>query len=110
MQELIEAKFSIGNVVKHKFLNFRGVIFDLDPSFNNTEEWYNSIPEDFRPSKDQPFYHVFAENEEIFYIAYVSEQNLIDDVESGPANHPDIKKIFSHFDGKAYIPHNLATN
>ena len=77
---------------------------------NNTEEWYNSIPKDFRPKKDQPFYHVFAENEEIFYIAYVSEQNLIDDVESGPANHPDIKKIFSHFDGNSYIPHNLATN
>ena len=110
MQELVEAKFSIGNIVKHKFLNFRGVIFDLDPMFNNTEEWYNSIPKDFRPRKDQPFYHVFAENEEIFYIAYVSEQNLIDDVESGPANHPDIKKIFSHFDGNSYIPHNLATN
>ena len=110
MQELVEAKFSIGNVVKHKFLNFRGVIFDLDPSFNNTEEWYNSIPKDFRPKKDQPFYHVFAENEEIFYIAYVSEQNLINDVESGPANHTDIKKIFSNFDGNSYIPHNLATN
>ena len=76
MQELIEAKFSIGDVVKHKFLNFRGVIFDLDPTFNNTEEWYNSIPKDFRPKKEQPFYHLFAENEEIFYIAYVSEQNL----------------------------------
>ena len=76
MQELVEAKFSIGNVVKHKFLNFRGVIFDLDPSFNNTEEWYNSIPKDFRPKKDQPFYHVFAENEEIFYIAYVSNFGL----------------------------------
>ena len=110
MQELVEAKFSIGNVVKHKFLNFRGVIFDLDPSFNNTEEWYNSIPKDFRPKKAHPFYHVFAENEEIFYIAYVSEQNLINDVENGPANHPDIKKIFSHFDGNSYIPHNLATN
>ena len=110
MQELVEAKFYIGNIVRHKFLDFRGVVFDLDPSFNNTEEWYNSIPKDFRPKKDQPFYHVFAENEEIFYIAYVSEQNLIDDAESGPANHPDIKKIFSHFDGNSYIPHNLATN
>ena len=68
MQELVEAKFSIGNIVKHKFLDFRGVVFDLDPSFNNTEEWYNAIPEDFRPRKDQPFYHIFAENEEIFYI------------------------------------------
>ena len=110
MKEVVETNFSIGQVVKHKFLDFRGVIFDVDPEFNNTEEWYQSIPSQIRPSKDQPFYHVFAENEEIFYIAYVSEQNLIDDVESGPANHPDIKKIFSHFDGNAYIPHNLATN
>ena len=110
MQELIETKFSIGNVVKHKFLNFRGVIFDVDPSFNNTEEWYNSIPKNFRPRKDQPFYHIFAENEEIFYIAYVSEQNLKNDLTNGPANHPDVKKIFSHFDGKCHIPHSVTTN
>ena len=76
MQDLIEAKFSIGDIVKHKFLNFRGVIFDLDPVFANTEEWYNAIPKDFRPDKNQPFYHLFAENEEVFYIAYVSEHNF----------------------------------
>ena len=110
MQKLVEAKFSIGNVIKHKFLNFRGVIFDLDPSFNNTEEWYNAIPKNIRPKKDQPFYHIFAENEEIFYIAYVSEQNLLDDLRGGPASHPDIKKIFSHFNGKSYIPHGVTTN
>ena len=110
MQELVEAKFSIGNIVKHKFLNFRGVIFDLDPSFNNTDEWYKAIPKKFRPNKNQPFYHLFAENEEIFYIAYVSEQNLLDDLDGGPANHPDIKMIFSHFNGKYYIPHERSKN
>ncbi|MBR50940.1 MAG: DNA-binding protein [Gammaproteobacteria bacterium] len=110
MQELVEAKFSIGNIVKHKFLNFRGVIFDLDPIFNNTDEWYNSIPENFRPRKDQPFYHLFAENNEIFYIAYVSEQNLVIDSKNGPAYHPDIKRIFSHFDGKKYIPFEKTKN
>ena len=110
MQDLVEAKFSIGNIVKHKFLNFRGVIFDLDPVFANTEEWYNAIPKDFRPDKNQPFYHLFAENEEVFYIAYVSEQNLLNDIENGAANHPDIRMIFSHFDGKSYIPHERATN
>jgi|TARA_B100001094_G_scaffold114866_1_gene110847 heat shock protein HspQ len=110
MQELVEAKFSIGNIVKHKFLKFRGVIFDLDPAFNNTDEWYNAIPKKFRPNKDQPFYHLFAENEEIFYIAYVSEQNLLDDLEGGPAKHPDIKMIFSKFDGKSYIPHERSKN
>ena len=110
MQELIEAKFSIGDVVKHKFLNFRGVIFDLDPTFNNTEEWYNAIPKDFRPKKDQPFYHLFAENEEIFYIAYVSEQNLNIDISGIPANHPDISKIFSHFNGTSYVPYKKTKN
>ena len=110
MQDLVEAKFSIGDVVKHKFLNFRGVIFDLDPTFNNTEEWYNAIPKDFRPKKDQPFYHLFAENEEIFYIAYVSEQNLNIDISGIPANHPDISKIFSHFNGTSYIPYKKTKN
>ena len=110
MQELIEAKFSIGDVVKHKFLNFKGVIFDLDPTFNNTEEWYNAIPKDFRPRKDQPFYHLFAENEEIFYIAYVSEHNLNIDNSGIPANHPDIMKIFSHFNGVSYVPHEKTKN
>ena len=110
MQDLVEAKFSIGNIVKHKFLNFRGVVFDLDPVFANTEEWYNAIPKDFRPDKNQPFYHLFAENEEIFYIAYVSEQNLLADADNCIVNHPDIKMIFSHFDGKNYIPHERSTN
>ena len=110
MQKLVEAKFSIGNIVKHRFLNFRGVIFDLDPEFNNSEEWYLAIPEQIRPSKDQPFYHLFAENEEIFYIAYVSEQNLNIDNSGIPANHPDIIKIFSHFNGVSYVPHEKTKN
>ncbi len=110
MQEVIEAKFSIGNIVKHRFLNFRGVIFDLDPKFNNTEEWYKAIPKNLRPKKDQPFYHLFAENEEIFYIAYVSEQNLLHDASNKEASHPDIKKVFSHYDGKNYIPFDRSKN
>ena len=79
MKEVVETNFSIGQVVKHKFLDFRGVIFDVDPEFNNTEEWYQSIPSQIRPSKDQPFYHVFAENDDVFYTAYVSQQNLLVD-------------------------------
>ena len=110
MTDIIETEYSIGQIVKHKYLDFRGVIYDVDPEFNNTEEWYQSIPSAMRPRKDQPFYHIFAENEEIFYIAYVSEQNLLEDKENGPANHPDIKKIFSHFDGECYIPHKRAKN
>ncbi len=74
-----DAKFKIGEIVKHRFLSFRGVIFDVDPTFNNTEEWWLSIPEDIRPKKDQPFYHLLAENEVTEYVAYVSEQNLLFD-------------------------------
>ena len=102
MQDLVEAKFSIGNIVKHKFLNFRGVVFDLDPVFANTEEWYNAIPKDFRPDKNQPFYHLFAENEEIFYIAYVSEQNLIVDNSKEPIRHPLVNEVFSGKRGSVY--------
>ena len=80
MKEIIETNFAIGQVVRHKFLDFRGVIFDVDPEFNNTEEWYQSIPAQIRPKKDQPFYHVFAENEDVFYTAYVSQQNLLADI------------------------------
>eukprot|EP01025_Chloroclados_australasicus_P056772 TRINITY_DN70633_c0_g1_i1.p2 TRINITY_DN70633_c0_g1~~TRINITY_DN70633_c0_g1_i1.p2 ORF type:complete len:110 (+),score=7.01 TRINITY_DN70633_c0_g1_i1:166-495(+) len=71
------AKFTIGQVVRHRIYPFRGVIFDVDPEYGNTDEWYESIPEEIRPDKDQPFYHLFAENEETEYIAYVSEQNLL---------------------------------
>ena len=110
MKDIVETNFAIGQVVRHKHLDFRGVIFDVDPEFNNTEEWYQSIPAQIRPKKDQPYYHLFAENEEIFYIAYVSEQNLVHDKSLLPANHPDLKQIFSHFDGKKYIPHKKNKN
>ena len=110
MQKLVEAKFSIGNIVKHRFLNFRGVIFDLDPEFNNSEEWYLAIPEQIRSSKDQPFYHLFAENKEIFYIAYVSEQNLLSDKSRKQCNHPGIKEIFESFNGLNYLPYKKAKN
>ena len=98
MKELIETNYSIGQVVRHKYLDFRGVIFDVDPEFNNTEEWYQSIPQQIRPRKDQPFYHVFAENDDVFYTAYVSQQNLIGDGENGPLEHPDLEEIFSGMD------------
>ncbi len=88
------AKFGIGQVVKHRKYPFRGVVFDVDPVFSNTEEWYQSIPADMRPSKDQPFYHLFAENEESEYIAYVSEQNLVVDSSGEPVRHPKVGEFF----------------
>jgi len=89
-----QAKYTIGQVVKHRIYPFRGVIFDVDLEFSNTEEWWLSIPEDARPRKDQPFYHLFAENEENEYIAYVSEQNLLPDESGMPLRHPQIEEVF----------------
>jgi len=88
------AHFAIGDVVRHKMFDFRGVIFDVDPVFANSEEWYESIPEDVRPSKDQPFYHLLAENAESSYVAYVSQQNLIADDNDEPVDHPAIATMF----------------
>ena len=82
------AKFHIGLAVRHRIYGFRGIIFDVDPEFANTEEWYESIPENVRPSKDQPFYHLLAENDDSYYGAYVSEGNLLPDSENGPVEHP----------------------
>ena len=88
------AKFSLGQIVKHRKYPFRGVIFDIDPTFANTEEWLLSIPEEVRPTKEQPFYHLFAENAESRYIAYVSEQNLLPDETGKPVRHPQIAEVF----------------
>jgi len=88
------AKFMIGGVVGHRFYPFRGVIFDIDPTFSNTEEWWEAIPEETRPEKDQPYYHLLAENEETEYIAYVSEQNLLPDSIETPVRHPQVEEMF----------------
>jgi len=97
------AKFSIGDIVKHKHFNFRGVIYDVDFEFNNSEVWYSSIPKDVRPRKDQPFYHLLAENNEITYEAYVSEQNLTIDDSNEPIRHPLIEEIFTGKKGSGYF-------
>lgn len=104
-----KAKFGLGQVVKHRKFPFRGVVFDIDPEFNNTEDWWLSIPEDVRPRKDQPFYHLFAENEETEYIAYVSEQNLLPDNSREPVRHPQIAEMFTRGrDGHYKMKRNLA--
>ena len=97
------AKFKIGQIVRHRVHPFRGVIFDVDPEFSNTEEWWLSIPEELRPRKDQPFYHLFAENETSYYVAYVSEQNLLADRSGMPIDHPDVGEYFTELDGDHYL-------
>jgi heat shock protein HspQ len=104
------AKFTIGQVVRHRLFPFRGVVFDIDPEFDNTEEWWLSIPEEVRPSKDQPFYHLFAENAETEYVAYVSEQNLLLDTSGQPLRHPQVREIFETDDKGTYRPRNSLLN
>ena len=99
------AKYNLGQIVRHRKHPFRGVVFDVDAEFANTEEWYESIPEDSRPAKEQPFYHLLAENDHSFYVAYVSEQNLVADYSGEPVEHPDIPDMFGPFQDGQYPLH-----
>ncbi len=94
--------YCIGDIVRHKHYPFRGVIVDVDPEFDNTEEWYSAIPEDVRPAKEQPFYHLLAENSDSFYTAYVSQQNLTPDADNGPVSHPDVEEVFEDLQDNRY--------
>ena len=100
-----QAKFTLGQVVRHKRHPFRGVVFDVDPQFSNTDEWYDSIPEESRPRKNQPFYHLLAENDQSYYVAYVSEQNLLADDTGEPVDHPDLPDLFGDFENGQYPLH-----
>lgn len=93
----VSARFGVGDVVRHKMFDFRGVIFDIDPVFANSEEWYESIPKDIRPHRDQPYYHLLAENDDNSYTAYVSQQNLLPDAQGGPVDHPNVEELFGEF-------------
>ena len=110
MSKIRRAKYAIGQVVRHRVYPFRGVVFDIDPLFSNTEEWYESIPQDVRPHKDQPYYHLFAENAETEYVAYVSEQNLLPDESGEPVRHPQVAEIFVRDDEGSYRPRNSVLN
>jgi heat shock protein HspQ len=110
IKDIRTAKFKLGQVVKHRLYSFRGVVFDIDPEFNNTEEWWQSIPADARPRKDQPFYHLFAENAETEYVAYVSEQNLLPDTSDKPIRHPQVAEEFVRDGSGAYRPRNNQMN
>jgi heat shock protein HspQ len=110
MSKMRIAKYTIGQVVKHRLYSFRGVVFDIDPEFDNTEEWWQSIPAEVRPRKDQPFYHLFAENGETEYIAYVSEQNLVPDTSGEPIRHPQVAEVFEYDDSGSYRPRQSQLN
>ncbi len=99
---ITSTQFTIGQVVRHRHYSFRGVIVDVDPEFSNSDEWWDAIPAEVRPRKDQPFYHLLAENDEAAYIAYVSEQNLLVDDSGEPVNHPQVAEVFGDFLGSRY--------
>lgn len=100
---LIErARFAPGDIVRHRMFDFRGVVFDIDPVFANSDEWYEAIPEGMRPAKEQPFYHLLAENDDSSYIAYVSQQNLVADGDHGPVDHPQIDAMFDGLEHGRY--------
>lgn len=96
------AKYQLGQIVRHRKHPFRGVVFDVDAVFSNSDEWYEAIPEDARPSKDQPFYHLLAENDQSYYVAYVSEQNLLPDISGEPIEHPDVEDMFGELQDGIY--------
>jgi heat shock protein HspQ len=105
-----QAKYQIGQIVRHRVYPFRGVIFDVDPEFANTEEWWLSIPENVRPHKDQPYYHLLAENDETSYVAYVSEQNLLPDVSGKPVVHPQVDEMFAGIEEGRYVARHRSVN
>ncbi|WP_374655379.1 heat shock protein HspQ [Dongia sp.] len=96
------ARFNIGDIVRHRVYPFRGVVFDIDPVFANTDEWLQAIPAEMRPHRDQPFYHLLAENAETTYVAYVSEQNLLPDETGKPCRHPLLRDMFEAFASGTY--------
>lgn len=100
-----QAKYHLGQILRHRKHPFRGVVFDVDAMFSNTEDWYDAIPEDSRPSRDQPFYHLLAENDQSYYVAYVSEQNLVPDDTGEPVDHPDLPDLFGDFEDGRYPLH-----
>ena len=97
------ARFAIGDVVRHRMFDIRGVIFDVDPVFANSDEWYDAIPEQIRPAKDQPLYHLLAENAESSYVAYVSQQNLLPDDSDEPVDHPALAGLFTGYEDGRYL-------
>ncbi|MTI17551.1 heat shock protein HspQ [Rhodobacteraceae bacterium RKSG542] len=107
MDKIRKAKFNIGQVVRHRVYPFRGVIYDVDPTYDNTEEWWEAIPEDVRPERDQPFYHLLAENDETEYVAYVSEQNLVTDESGDPLRNSQVDEVFDEDENGQFVARDI---
>ena len=104
------ARFEIGQIVRHRVFPFRGVVYDVDAIFSETDDIWLSIPENARPRKDQPFYRLLAENNDGPHRAYVSEQNLIEDETGDPIEHPDVVDHFLYIHNGYYVPRQASSN
>lgn len=93
-------KYSIGELVHHRMFDYRGVIVDVDPVFQGTEEWYQAVAKS-RPPKDKPWYHVLVDGSN--QSTYVAERNLELDSETAPINHPMVEHFFSGFENGKYV-------
>jgi heat shock protein HspQ len=95
------AKFAPGALVHHKRFDYRGVVIDVDPDFQGTEEWYDVMAQS-RPPKDRPWYHVLVDGAE--HNTYVAERNLEPDSSGRPINHPAVGTFFTSLGEEGYIP------
>ena len=100
-----DAKFSVGQLIHHRLFDYRGVIVDVDPTFQNSEEWYEQVART-RPPKDQPWYHVLV-NDNV-HTTYVAERNLEPDESSEPIRHPLLHDFFNAFEDGHYVSNRVA--
>jgi len=97
---ITSTRFSVGELVHHRLFDYRGVIFDVDPIFQGTEEWYREVAKS-RPPKDKPWYHVLVND--ALHTTYVAERNLEPDERTAPINHPLVEQIFNRFENGRYV-------
>ncbi len=97
---LQHAKFNIGQLIKHKLFDYRGVIVDVDPVFEGSDEWYDEVARS-RPPKDRPWYKVLVHDSD--QETYVAERNLDNDFSHEPVDHPMIESYFKRFNDGHYL-------
>ncbi|NQX88998.1 MAG: heat shock protein HspQ [Halioglobus sp.] len=97
--DIHRACFGIGELVSHKMFDYRGVVVDVDATFQATDEWYETVAKS-RPPKDKPWYHVLVDGGD--HSTYVAEQNLEADTSKSEVNHPMVPEFFDKFEAGRY--------
>ena len=98
--KITSTRFSVGDLIHHRLFDYRGVIVDVDPTFQATEDWYEAVARS-RPPKDKPWYHILVHD--AAHTTYVAERNLEPDVSTDPIAHPMVEQFFSRFENGKYI-------